>query len=134
MDFLQSFSKHLITSDIKFLCEWFFNKISMRAILLSCQNSNNSSSHFRPISLCNYTYKIISKVLVNRMKPIMSQLIYEVQGTFVSNRLILDNIFTAREMYHYLKKKKKGKKCFFFLRQLWKRRMIILNELSWKLF
>lgn len=106
----------------------------MRAILLSCQNSNNSPSHFRPISLCNYTYKIISKVLVNRMKPIMSQLIYEVQGTFVSNRLILDNIFTAREMYHYLKKKKKGKKCFFFLRQLWKRRMIILNELSWKLF
>ena len=40
-------------------------------------------SHFRPISLCNVIYKVISKVMVNRLKPIMDSLITPYQNAFI---------------------------------------------------
>lgn len=42
--------------------------------------------HLRPISLSKFTYKIISKVLVHKLKPLMSHLVLETGGNF--NRTI----------------------------------------------
>lgn len=64
---------------------------------------------FRPISLCNFSYKVISKVISNRMRGIMPKLISENQRAFVPGRLIQDNILVVHEAFHYLKSKKKGK-------------------------
>jgi len=74
-----------------------------------------TTAQFRPISLCNTLYKIIAKILVNRMRPILQRLIHPCQSAFVPKRVIHDNILVAHEIMnkfrHY-----KGKKGFVALK------------------
>ena len=62
-------------------------------------------ANFRPISLCNVVYKLISQVLVNRLKKFLASAIPESQSAFLSSRLISDNVLVAFETLHYLKRK-----------------------------
>lgn len=61
-----------------------------------------SMLEFQPISLCNVIYKILSKVLVNRIKPVLNGVIGEAQSAFVSNCLITNNIIIALKVFHQL--------------------------------
>ena len=60
-------------------------------------------SQFRPISLCNVSYKIISKILSKHLKRCLSSLILETQSSFVTRRLITDSILVAHEVFHALR-------------------------------
>ena len=69
-----------------------------------------SISDYRPISLSNVVSRIVSKVLANRLKLILPNVIFDSQYAFVLNQLITDNTIVAFEVFHRMRSKRSGKK------------------------
>lgn len=70
----------------------------------------------RPISLCNISYKIISKVLANHLKKILPAIIDENQSAFVPGRLITDNILLSSEVFHFMRHNRAKKRGYMVLK------------------
>lgn len=62
----------------------------------------------RPISLCNFCNKIISKLLSTRLAKILPEIISPNQSAFTKGRIIHDNVLLAQEMMSHLGKKLNG--------------------------
>lgn len=58
---------------------------------------------YRPIALCNVSYKVITKIISLRLKPILQDIILETQSAFVPGRAISDNFLITHEILHTLK-------------------------------
>ncbi|KAK9985511.1 hypothetical protein SO802_030462 [Lithocarpus litseifolius] len=61
--------------------------------------------NYRPISLCNTVYKIITKIIVARLRPILGELISPFQTAFVPGRRGTDNAIIVQELIHTISKK-----------------------------
>ncbi|GJV26540.1 RNA-directed DNA polymerase, eukaryota, reverse transcriptase zinc-binding domain protein [Tanacetum coccineum] len=72
----------------------------------------NMVKDFRPISLIGSLYKVIAKVLANRLVTVLDDIVDEIQSAFVSDRQILDGPFILNEIVHWCKNKKKQSMIF----------------------
>lgn len=58
---------------------------------------------YRPIACCNVLYKVVSKILANRMKEFLPRIITQNQSAFVKGRQLMENVLLASELvkdYH----------------------------------
>ena len=65
-----------------------------------------SFDRFRPISLCNASYKILAKLLANRLEPLLGSLISPFHGGFVKGRNLIDNAILV--LHSSVQRKEKG--------------------------
>jgi Reverse transcriptase (RNA-dependent DNA polymerase) len=87
-------------------------KLNMDSIcLIPKKKDAKLITQFRPISLINYSFKIITKLLSNRLAPVMDKLISPTQTTYIKGINIMDNVVVTTEVLHYVKKKIK---CILF--------------------
>nr|GFC12936.1 RNA-directed DNA polymerase, eukaryota, reverse transcriptase zinc-binding domain protein [Tanacetum cinerariifolium] len=104
----------MLESDVVDAVSYFFNhgkfpkggNSSFIALIPNLQDAKLVKD-FRPISLIGSLYKIIAKVLSNRLVGVLRGLVNEVQSAFVSDRQILDGPFILNDLIHLCKSKKK---------------------------
>lgn len=119
------YQKHwdMIREDMVKLVQQFFetskfeHQVTDTNIVLIPKKSNSTRMlELRPISLYNVSYNIVSKVLANRLREVLDNIISPTQSAFVPGRLITNNIMISYEVMHYMKRKIKGKKSWMTLK------------------
>lgn len=100
----------IIGNEVSKAVLYFFSSMKMPRIINSTalalipkQEHPSRITQFWPISCCNVLYKCIAKMLANRLKLVLPDIISPCQSAFVSNRTIGDNILLAQSLcrgYH----------------------------------
>ncbi|GKU93956.1 hypothetical protein SLEP1_g7505 [Rubroshorea leprosula] len=67
---------------------------------------------YRPITMVGCLYKILAKILSNRLKKVIGKIINSSQSAFLEGRQLVDGDLTLNELVHYLKMKKKKELLF----------------------
>ena len=90
---------HIVEKEVTDAVQYFFHKSAM---ILSWSQTYIAlvpkivnplkPTNFRPISFCNTIYKLMALILVQRLKPLVSNKISPEQGAFISSRSIMDNV------------------------------------------
>ncbi|KAA3476719.1 reverse transcriptase [Gossypium australe] len=114
---------HIVGKDTCDCCMEMLNRgrslkeINKTVLVLIPKTSNPINlKNFHPISLCTVIYKLIAKVVANRLQKLLNDCIDDSQSAFVPGRLITDNVLLAYEVLHSLKNKRSGRKGYMALK------------------
>ena len=105
-------------------------------VMVPKKEGTNGFKDFRPISLVGSLYKLIAKVLANRLKKVMIQLVNKAQNAFVGGRQILDASLIANEVINsMMRRKEKGIPCKLDVEKAydklnWKFLLMVLREMG----
>jgi hypothetical protein len=109
----------MLKSDIRIMFDQFHGNSSLPQSFLSYfvtlipkVSSPSSLFEFRPISLLGCLYKIIAKVLTNRLAKVMGSIISPNQSAFIKGRNLVDGVLIVNEVVDWAKKAKK--ECLIF--------------------
>ncbi|GKU88289.1 hypothetical protein SLEP1_g2571 [Rubroshorea leprosula] len=109
----------VIKGDIlKFLADFHSNSRLVRGsnssflVLIPKKENPQGIDEYRPISLIGCMYKILAKILANRLSKVMNGLIGEQQSAFIGGRQLADGAVIANEAIDEIKRKKM--RCFLF--------------------
>ncbi|CAJ2663648.1 unnamed protein product [Trifolium pratense] len=111
--FIKDFWVELRGDIMRFLSEFHRNGKLAKGInstfiaLIPKVDSPQRLNDFRPISLVGCLYKILAKVLANRLRLVIGSVISEAQTAFVKDRQILDGILVANEAVDEARKSRK---------------------------
>ncbi|GKU96376.1 hypothetical protein SLEP1_g9618 [Rubroshorea leprosula] len=81
-------------------------------VLILKRENPQGIKEYRPISLIGYMYKILAKVLANRLSRVLNTIIGENQSTFIKGRQLVDSVVVANEAIDEVRKRKS--QCFVF--------------------
>jgi hypothetical protein len=84
--------------------------------LIPKSDQANFVCDYLPISLCNVLYKLIAKVLANKLKHVLPTVISQQQSILLPGRLITDNVLVAYKALHTMDTRLKGKKGFMAIK------------------
>lgn len=106
----------VVGSDIVTMCNQFLQSGQLQPglnetnlVLIPKVAKPQNMGDLRPIALCNVMYKILTKILANRLKSVLGGIILENQSAFIPGRSITDNVIVAFETQHFIKRKRQGK-------------------------
>ncbi|WOG86655.1 hypothetical protein DCAR_0205872 [Daucus carota subsp. sativus] len=105
----------IVGGDVVRFCQQFFSTgelpegINRTVVcLIPKVKQPQQMTDLRPISLCNVLFRILSKVMENRLKGCLSTVISEQQSAFVEGRLLTDNALIAFDINHYIRRRTQG--------------------------
>ena len=120
--FFQKFWYFIKDDVVQAIQSFFHSSLMLKVInntvisLIPKVDNPTDMKQYRPISLCNVLYKMISKILANRLKNVLNLCISKNQAAFVPGRQILDNVILSHEFLHHLKNKRQGNAAFLALK------------------
>jgi hypothetical protein len=109
----------LLKSEVRILFDQFYANASLPksfssyfVVLIPKVNSPLALNDFRPISLLGCLYKLVAKVLANRLAKVMDGLVNPSQSAFLKGRLLVDGVMVINEIVDLARKI--GKSCLIF--------------------